>query len=70
MISRDEDLFVRALAALPAVAPDPTRADQLRARCRARLEHPPHRLSTHIEPATVGGLGVMYAWQIVKLVVR
>ena len=67
---RHEDALVRALAMLPPVVPNEARADRLRTRCRARLERPPHRLSADLEAKMVGALGAMYAWQIVKMVVR
>jgi hypothetical protein len=67
---RHEDALVQALAMLPPVVPNQTRADRLRARCRARLERPPHRMLADLEPKLVGALGAMYAWQIVKMVVR
>ena len=65
-----EDPLVRALAALPPVLQDEVRADRLRAQCRARLERPSYRISVPLESAAVGTIGAMYAWQIVKLVVR
>jgi hypothetical protein len=37
-MNRDIDVDVRPLASLPAVAPDPQRAEQTRQRCRALLE--------------------------------
>ena len=67
---RHEDPLVRALAALPAVRQDDARADRLRAQCRARLERHSYRISVPLESATIGTIGAMYAWQIVKLVVR
>ena len=68
-LPRHEDPFVRALAALPPVRQDDARADRLRAQYRARLECPSYRMSVALESATIG-IGAMYAWQIVKLVVR
>jgi hypothetical protein len=67
---RHEDALVRALAMLPTVVPNETRADRLRTRCRARLERPPHGMSPDLESKVIGALGAMYAWQIVKMVVR
>jgi hypothetical protein len=67
---RHEDPLVRALAALPAALPNEIRSDRLRARCRARLERPPHRMSADLEPKVVGALGALYAWQVVRLVIR
>ena len=67
---RHEDTLVRALAMLPPVVPNHTRADRLRARCRARLERPAHRMSADLEPKVVGALGALYAWQVVRLVIR
>jgi hypothetical protein len=67
---RHEDPFVRALAALPPVPQDEVRADRLRARCRARLERPSYWISVALESTAVGTIGAMYAWQLVKLVVR
>ena len=68
--SRHEDALMRALAMLPPVVPNATHADRLRARCRARLERPPHHLSADLESKTVGALSAMYAWQLLQLVIR
>jgi hypothetical protein len=65
-----DDPLMQALATLPGVRPDETRADQLRARCRALLEGPPRQLPAALEPATIGAVCAMYAWQIVRIVVR
>jgi hypothetical protein len=66
----DEDPLIRAIAALPQVLADDTAARDLRARCRARLEHPPRMTAvTTMEPATVGAVCVMYAWQIVRVAI-
>lgn len=66
----DDDPLMRAIALLPPVLPDEVAARELRARCRARLESAPRLTSVTVEPATVGALCVMYAWQIVRLVAR
>jgi hypothetical protein len=67
----DDDPLMRAIATLPTVLPDEAAARELRARCRARLENPPPRMApVSVEPATVGALCVMYAWQIVRIVAR
>jgi hypothetical protein len=66
----DDDPLIRALATLPDLAPDEARAARVRARCRARLERPPRQLSVPLEPATVGAVCAVYAWQIVRAVIR
>ena len=65
-----DDPLMQALATLPAVLPNEARADELRARCRALLERPPRQMPVTLERATVGGVCAMYAWQIVRIVVR
>ena len=65
-----DDPVIQALRALPCVEPDVTRADRLRARCRARLEQPPETLNVVLEPASVGTVCAMYAWEIVRTVIR
>jgi len=67
---RYDDPLMQALATLPAVLPDETRADQVRVQCRALMERPQRQLPGILEPATVGALCAMYAWQIVRIVVR
>jgi hypothetical protein len=65
-----DDPLIRALAALPPVLPDETTAAALRTRCRGRLERPPRQLPLTLEPATVGAVCAMYAWQIVRFALR
>ena len=62
-----DDPLMRALATLPAVLPDDAAAVELRNRCRARLERGPRPVLVTLEPATVGAVCAMYAWQLVRL---
>lgn len=66
----DDDPLIRALATLPAVVPDEAAARRVRARCRALLESPPRQIAVPLEPATVGAVCAVYAWQIVRVVIR
>ena len=66
----DDDPLLLALAALPTVRLDETRADQLRGQCRALLEKPPRQMPLPLESVAVGGVCAVYAWQIVKMVIR
>jgi hypothetical protein len=61
---------MKAIATLPAVLPNEASASELRARCRATLERRPRRVSVTLEPATVGAVCAMYAWQIVRVLAR
>ena len=63
-----EDPLFNAIAGLPQVAPNAQRAEHLRERCRAALEQPPKPLPIDFEPATVGAVCGVYAWQIVKII--
>jgi len=65
-----DDPLLRALAALPPVPPHEGRSLELRARCRARLERPPRLPPVALEPAAVACASAMYAWQIVRIVLR
>ena len=65
-----DDPLVRALSGLPQVAPNPARAERIRGLCRARLEEPPKALSVPLEPVTVGAVCAVYAWEIVRTVIR
>jgi hypothetical protein len=61
------DPLMNALATLPAVEPDRTRSEAVRARCRAVLEGQERRdVSRQIEPAAAG-IACAYAWQVAKL---
>lgn len=63
------DRVMHALATLPVVPPEEARARRVRARCRALLERPPRRMPATVEPGVAAVCGV-YAWQIVRIVVR
>lgn len=63
-----EDPLLKAIAGLPQVEPNAQHAEHLRDRYRAALEQPPKPLPIALEPATVGAVCGVYAWQIVKIV--
>ena len=65
-----EDPLMQALSTLPHVEVNAAHASAVRARCRAVLEHPPQPTNVTLEPATVGALCAMYAWEIVRTVIR
>ncbi len=65
-----DDPLIQSLARLPAVLPNEACARQLRAQCRAMLEHSARQKPVTVEPAVVGAVCAMYAWQIVRIVVR
>ena len=65
-----DDPWMDALATLPAVLPDEARADRVRVQCRALLERPRRTEPSPLEPTTVATICAMYAWQIVRMVVR
>lgn len=65
-----DDPLMQALSTLPRVKVDAAQASAVRARCRAVLEHPPQPIGVPLEPATVGTVCVMYAWEIVRTVIR
>ena len=68
-IHRD-DPVMQALCTLPRVEMGAAHAATVRARCRAQLEHPPQPISVPLEPATVGTVCAIYAWEIVRAVIR
>ena len=63
-----DDVLIQSLSALPVVDPDPLHAKQLRDRCRAMLESPQAGPALPLEPATVGTVCALYAWEIVRSV--
>ncbi len=65
-----DDPLMQAVATLPAVRPDEARADRLRVRCRTLLEQPQRQVPASLEPATVGAVCALYAWQIARIVIR
>ena len=65
-----DDPLMLAIATLPAVLPNEGSVRQLGARCRALLERPARRTSLTLEPVTVSAVCAMYAWQIVRVLVR
>ena len=65
-----DDTFVQVLRALPRVEVDTAHAARLRERCRRALEHPPQTNASSLEPATVGAVCAIYAWEIVRTVIR
>ena len=74
-----DDPLLRALACLPAAAPDEARAERARARCHAAFERArlrrerPARRSTAIqivEAAFVGGLCLLYLSTVILEAVR
>ena len=64
------DPLLKAVASLPHVLPDRARAERVLLTCRARIQQPPHQLPHALEPAGVASICIMYAWQIVRLVIR
>ena len=64
------DPLLNAVASLPHVVPDQARAGRVRLTCRARIQQPPPQLPRALEPAGVASICIMYAWQIVRLVIR
>jgi hypothetical protein len=67
---RIQDPLIEALAALPPVAPDAAHAARVRRRCRAALEQPRGELPRALEPAAVGTICAVYAWQIARAVAK
>lgn len=66
----DDDPLIRALASLPVVDQDAASQRQVRARCRALVERAPQQPAVPLEPAAVGTICAMYAWQIARIVIR
>ena len=76
----DRDLVMQDLARLQPLAPDPSHAERVRARCHARLERKQLRseraaLATSyarriLAPAVVGGVCVLYVAALVSTVLR
>ena len=65
-VSNTADPLVRALAGLPEVEQDAKRAERLRQRCRAALEHSPAEPLPVLEPAVLGVTCATYAWHLAK----
>jgi hypothetical protein len=72
MTERQDDPLVRALSSLPTVHQDDARAERVRAACRARLKrHASEPAAARLlEPATLATVCALYAWHIVRAVVR
>ena len=64
------DPLLNAVTSLPHLVPDQARAERVRLVCRARIQQPPPQLPRALEPAGVASICIMYAWQIVRLVIR
>lgn len=69
-IDHDTDPILRSVRQLPMLAPDRGRADRLRARCRARLEHRGAVKDRRLGPALIAGLCLLYLSAIVHDVLR
>ena len=67
---RENDLLLHALGTLAPVTPDRQVAEDLRGLCRDALEREPQPLTTGLEPATVTSICALYAWEIVRVVIR
>ena len=70
MNGSDNDRLLTLLAAMPRMQPDEAHVEQVRSRCRTILERRSTATATEMEPITVGAICAMYAWQIVRLVIR
>ena len=70
MIDNTSDPILQRLSRLPVLASDQTRAERLRARCRARLDRqaPPSRQV--FGPALIAGLCLLYLSALVHDVLR
>jgi hypothetical protein len=63
----DADVTIKAIAALPTLAPDARRARMIRARCRASLERPTagEWISTMVSVG-VSAVWAIYAWHLAR----
>lgn len=59
-----EDPLFKAIADLPRVEPTVRHTERVRGRCRTELQQPQKPLAVVFEPATVGTVCGVYAWQI------
>ena len=65
-----EDPLFKAIAGLPRVEPTAQHAEHVRGRCRAVLEEPATGFPVALEPATVGMVCGVYAWQIATIAAK
>ena len=65
-----EDPLIKTIAGLPAVEPNAQHVERVRGRCRAALERPATVIPVALEPATVGTICGLYAWQVLKIATR
>lgn len=65
-----EDPLFKAIADLPRVEPTAEHAERVRRRCRTALQQPQKRLPVAFEPATVGTVCGVYAWQIATIATK
>ena len=68
-VHSDDPLF-KAIAGLPAVEPTVQHADRVRGRARAALCQPDVAWPSAFEPATVGVICALYAWQVARIAIR
>jgi hypothetical protein len=64
-----DDRLMRALAALPPVRQGDAAHREVRIRCRALVERPRQPETVPLEPAAVGTICALYAWQLARIVI-
>jgi hypothetical protein len=65
----DDPLF-KAIAGLPRVEPTGQHGERVRGRCRVALQQPARLVPVAFEPATVGTVCGVYAWQIATIATK
>lgn len=65
-----DDVLWAAVSTLPTIAVSETQSEQVRSRCRRVLERGQPPATTAAEPITVGTICAIYAWHILRLVIR
>jgi hypothetical protein len=71
MSSREQDdMLWKAVSTLPTVAFNQARSEQVRLHCRRVLERGQPSETRTAAPITVGTICAIYAWHILRLVIR
>jgi hypothetical protein len=65
-----DDVLWKAVSTLPTVAVSQARSEQVRLHCHRVLERGQPPETRAAEPLTVGTICAIYAWHILRLVIR
>ena len=70
MSADDQDALWKAVSTLPVIDGSTSRSERVRLHCRRTLERRLQREPLRVEPITVGTICFVYAWHILRVVIR